>query len=126
MRTCSCSIGGLATVTGTAPNAIAVAQLELFDVKVSFLQYMIFGLPLTLCLLPVAIVALLPPLRHGSAAARSCTLLLRAATGQRAAAPHAPNFPRHAGRSAPGHLGAILPDRPRIADPKASVGQLAG
>jgi len=50
----SASIGGLATIIGSVPNGIAVAMIpQFFDVKISFLQWMLFALPLTLILLAV-------------------------------------------------------------------------
>ncbi|QJQ97149.1 DASS family sodium-coupled anion symporter [Halomonas sp. PA5] len=50
----SASIGGLATIIGSVPNAIVVAMIpQFFDVEISFLQWMIFALPLTLILLTV-------------------------------------------------------------------------
>lgn len=48
----SASIGGLATIIGSVPNGIVVAMIpQFFDVEISFLQWMIFALPLTLLLL---------------------------------------------------------------------------
>jgi sodium-dependent dicarboxylate transporter 2/3/5 len=45
------SIGGLATIIGSVPNAIVVAMIpQFFDIEISFLQWMIFALPLTLLL----------------------------------------------------------------------------
>ncbi len=56
----SASIGGLATIIGSVPNAIVVAMIPQFfeGVEISFLQWMIFALPLTLILLAVLYVYL--------------------------------------------------------------------
>ncbi|MCS2608895.1 SLC13 family permease [Halomonas dongshanensis] len=55
----SASIGGLATIIGSVPNGIVVAMIpQFFDVEISFLQWMIFALPLTLILLAVLYVYL--------------------------------------------------------------------
>ncbi len=47
------SIGGVATLTGSPPNAIAAGLLE-----ISFLQWLSYGLPVSLCMLVVAIPVL--------------------------------------------------------------------
>jgi sodium-dependent dicarboxylate transporter 2/3/5 len=49
----SASIGGISTVVGSPPNAIAAAELEL-----SFTQWMVFATPATFILLPIAILLL--------------------------------------------------------------------
>ena len=49
----SASIGGIATVVGSPPNAIAAAQVGL-----SFTDWMSFGLPTSLLLLPITIAVL--------------------------------------------------------------------
>ncbi|CAM3921072.1 SLC13 family permease [Vibrio aquimaris] len=49
----SASIGGIATVVGSPPNAIAAAEVGL-----SFTDWMSFGLPTSLLLLPIAIAVL--------------------------------------------------------------------
>ncbi|MFP2769502.1 SLC13 family permease [Oceanisphaera sp. KMM 10153] len=49
----SASIGGIATLVGSPPNAIAAAQVGL-----SFSEWMALGLPITLLLLPVAVLVL--------------------------------------------------------------------
>ncbi len=56
----SASIGGLATIIGSVPNAIVVAMIPQFfeGVEISFLQWMIFALPLTLILLVILYVYL--------------------------------------------------------------------
>ncbi|MEZ9478910.1 DASS family sodium-coupled anion symporter [Vibrio splendidus] len=47
------SIGGIATVVGSPPNAIAAAEVGL-----SFTEWMALGLPITIILLPVAMIIL--------------------------------------------------------------------
>ncbi|OBT01285.1 Anion transporter [Vibrio splendidus] len=47
------SIGGIATVVGSPPNAIAAAEVGL-----SFTEWMALGLPITMILLPVAMIIL--------------------------------------------------------------------
>jgi sodium-dependent dicarboxylate transporter 2/3/5 len=49
----SASIGGIATVVGSPPNAIAAAEVGL-----TFTEWMSFGLPTSLILLPLAIIVL--------------------------------------------------------------------
>lgn len=49
----SASIGGIATVVGSPPNAIAAAEVGL-----SFTEWMKFGLPTSIILLPIAIAVL--------------------------------------------------------------------
>jgi sodium-dependent dicarboxylate transporter 2/3/5 len=44
------SIGGIATIVGSPPNAIAAAQLDL-----SFTEWMAYGVPITLTLLPITV-----------------------------------------------------------------------
>ncbi|HBQ36060.1 MAG TPA: Anion transporter [Rhodobacteraceae bacterium] len=48
------SIGGVATITGSAPNAIAAGLLD-----ISFVQWMAYGLPISLTMLVVALFILL-------------------------------------------------------------------
>jgi sodium-dependent dicarboxylate transporter 2/3/5 len=49
------SIGGLATLVGTPPNAFLAGFMnETFDVTIGFAQWMLVGLPLTFVMLPVA------------------------------------------------------------------------
>lgn len=51
----SCSIGGIGTIIGTPPNALLVAFLENnFNQNISFLNWMIVGLPIVIILLPIA------------------------------------------------------------------------
>lgn len=50
----SCSIGGMATLVGTPPNAFFAAfMLESYDVSIGFVGWMQIGLPLTLVALPL-------------------------------------------------------------------------
>ena len=44
------SIGGMGTIIGSAPNAIAVGALETVGIKVSFLEWMMVGIPVALLL----------------------------------------------------------------------------
>ena len=53
------SIGGVATLIGTPPNAIlAAAASEILDVEIGFIQWMGVGLPLVLVMLPLTWVLL--------------------------------------------------------------------
>jgi len=45
------AIGGMGTIIGTAPNAIAVGALEGVGIQVSFLDWMIIGMPVALVLI---------------------------------------------------------------------------
>ncbi|APD07163.1 low-affinity phosphate transporter PHO91 [Flavobacteriaceae bacterium UJ101] len=45
------SIGGMGTIIGSPPNAIAVEALKNVGVEVSFLQWMLFGFPVALLLI---------------------------------------------------------------------------
>ena len=42
------SIGGMGTIIGSAPNAIAVGALEGIGIKISFIEWMIVGMPVAL------------------------------------------------------------------------------
>ncbi|PYZ93413.1 anion transporter [Salipaludibacillus keqinensis] len=54
------SIGGLGTIIGTPPNTILAGQLrEIFDVDLSFANWMMFGVPLAAVLLIIAWVYLI-------------------------------------------------------------------
>lgn len=44
------AIGGMGTIIGSAPNAIAVGALEAVGIKISFLQWMSVGVPVALLL----------------------------------------------------------------------------
>ncbi len=48
------TIGGLATPIGTPPNGIALTQLRLDGIEVSFGQWMAVGVPVVIVLLPMA------------------------------------------------------------------------
>lgn len=49
------TIGGMATLVGTPPNALLAAFLnEQYDIKITFASWMLVGVPLMLCLLPLA------------------------------------------------------------------------
>lgn len=51
----SASIGGLATLIGTPPNALLVAYLaDNHDLQISFARWMLVGVPVTLLMLPIA------------------------------------------------------------------------
>ncbi len=50
----ACNIGGMGTPIGTPPNAIAIGVLENIGVQVSFLQWMLRGIPLVILLLAVS------------------------------------------------------------------------
>jgi sodium-dependent dicarboxylate transporter 2/3/5 len=45
------AIGGMGTIIGSAPNAIVVGALEGMGVKVSFLEWMLFGIPIAAILI---------------------------------------------------------------------------
>lgn len=48
----SASIGGIATIIGTPPNAIMVGMMEkMYGVKINFAQWMMFGLPLSIVMM---------------------------------------------------------------------------
>ena len=61
----SSSIGGIATPVGTAPNLIALGQLEaLADVRIPFFQWMLLAVPIAVAMLGFLVVYLrwaLPP-----------------------------------------------------------------
>lgn len=46
----SASIGGMGTIIGSAPNAIAVGALEGIGVKITFIEWMIIGIPVAFIL----------------------------------------------------------------------------
>ncbi|MEX6633739.1 SLC13 family permease [Hyphococcus lacteus] len=50
----ACSIGGLATPVGSPTNLIVIGYLAEQGVEVSFAQWMLYGLPVVLILLPLA------------------------------------------------------------------------
>lgn len=61
----SASIGGIATLIGTPPNAVFAGQArELFDIEIGFMQWMAVGLPVAAVLLPLTwllLMRLYPP-----------------------------------------------------------------
>jgi sodium-dependent dicarboxylate transporter 2/3/5 len=49
------TIGGLATLVGTPPNALLAAFLtENYDIHITFASWMLVGVPVTVCMLPLA------------------------------------------------------------------------
>jgi len=51
----SASIGGLATLVGTPPNALLIGYLaENYDIEISFARWMSVGIPVTIVMLPIA------------------------------------------------------------------------
>ncbi|MEE9430728.1 MAG: DASS family sodium-coupled anion symporter, partial [Melioribacteraceae bacterium] len=55
----SCSIGGIATLIGTPPNALMSAFMnETYQVDISFAKWMLIGLPFTLITLPITYLLL--------------------------------------------------------------------
>jgi sodium-dependent dicarboxylate transporter 2/3/5 len=47
----SAAIGGMGTIIGSAPNAIAVGALEGVGIKISFLEWMLIGIPVSVILI---------------------------------------------------------------------------
>ena len=59
MTTYCCSRGGMATPVGTPPNLIAIGMLDdQLDVRITFVQWMLFSVPIVLVLLLVTFVYL--------------------------------------------------------------------
>ena len=59
MTAYGCSRGGMATPVGTPPNLIALGFLgEQLDVRISFLEWMIFAVPITIVLMAIVFVYL--------------------------------------------------------------------
>ena len=51
----SASIGGLATLVGTPPNALLIGYLaENYNIEISFARWMSVGIPVTIVMLPIA------------------------------------------------------------------------
>lgn len=51
----SASIGGIATLIGTPPNLVFAGIIqEIYNIEISFLQWMIFGLPISIILLIIS------------------------------------------------------------------------
>ncbi len=44
------SIGGMGTIIGSAPNAVAVGALETIGIKITFLEWMVIGIPVAFLL----------------------------------------------------------------------------
>ncbi len=65
MLTYAASVGGMATPVGTPPNLIGIALIEqALGVRIGFLQWMLFGVPVALLLLGATygvVAALFPP-----------------------------------------------------------------
>lgn len=53
------SIGGMGTIIGSAPNAIAVGALEGIGVSISFVEWMIIGIPVSISLILLSWKALI-------------------------------------------------------------------
>jgi sodium-dependent dicarboxylate transporter 2/3/5 len=54
------TIGGMGTIIGTPPNALFAAFMaETYDIEISFLRWMLIGVPMVLLLLPLALFATL-------------------------------------------------------------------
>ncbi len=45
------TLGGMGTIIGSPPNAIAVGSLETLGIKISFTEWMVFGVPIALTLM---------------------------------------------------------------------------
>ena len=59
MTTYCCSRGGMATPVGTPPNLIAVGMLgEQLDFRITFVQWMLFSMPIVLVLMAIVFVYL--------------------------------------------------------------------
>ena len=55
----SASIGGLATLVGTPPNALLIGYLDAnYGIEISFAQWMLVGVPVSMTMLPLAWLAL--------------------------------------------------------------------
>lgn len=53
------AIGGMGTIIGSAPNAIAVGALDGIGIRISFIEWMLIGLPVAGCLIFIFWFALL-------------------------------------------------------------------
>jgi sodium-dependent dicarboxylate transporter 2/3/5 len=59
MTTYCCSRGGMATPVGTPPNLIAIGMIsDQLDVRITFVQWMLFSLPIVLVLMAIVFVYL--------------------------------------------------------------------
>lgn len=54
----SASLGGMATIIGSPPNVIAAGALENAGIKIDFMMWMIYGLPISISLFGVVFVLL--------------------------------------------------------------------
>lgn len=55
----ACNIGGIATLIGTPPNALLAGfLLESYNVEISFVKWMMIGVPLVLVMLPIMYILL--------------------------------------------------------------------
>jgi len=77
------SIGGIGTLVGTPPNAIAVADLAEKGITVTFLDWLGYGLPFTLIFLPVSWLLLLVifPLQAGGITIKGKAMAWKAEQG---------------------------------------------
>lgn len=79
------SIGGVGTLVGTPPNAIVVAQIgRLLDVRITFVDWLVIGLPIVLVAIPLAwfvltFVVYPPAIEDVSAARRQARAYLESA-----------------------------------------------
>ncbi|MEW6722627.1 MAG: SLC13 family permease, partial [Candidatus Micrarchaeota archaeon] len=58
------TIGGIGTIVGTPPNGIAVAGLAEAGIELSFLEWMLFGMPFVILFLPLSwliLIRVFPP-----------------------------------------------------------------
>ena len=55
----SATIGGMGTIIGTSPNAIAVGLLGDNGIRIDFLSWMVYGVPLAVALTAISCVVLL-------------------------------------------------------------------
>ena len=59
MTAYGCSIGGMATPVGTPPNIIAIAAIqEQLGIRISFVEWMLFAVPMTLVFMAIVFVYL--------------------------------------------------------------------
>jgi sodium-dependent dicarboxylate transporter 2/3/5 len=110
------SVGGVGTLVGTPPNAIAVAQLDAIGVRVTFLDWVVVGLPTAALTLPIVwavLVRLHPPATNDvrAAAARARELSREAGSLDAGARRVAIVFAFVAGLWLLGGVGALVADR---------------
>ena len=59
MTAYGCSRGGMATPVGTPPNLIAIGMIgDLLDVRITFVEWMLFAVPVTVALMAIVVVYL--------------------------------------------------------------------